>query len=349
MRRLGLVPIIVLAVFLGTANPVLASPVSAGEHAQHAGGGELAADPAVDLGPGPSESPGLNPAFEEPRRGTGSGEAPASPSTPGPADQQQHPTDGPDQRYWDVEPDEDRSAETQAPTSSSDAGLNRQGSPSRQPGEGWSDPGQVQGSASEVTDPDCTGNSQEDPQARSIGECGDAGVAADGPGGPAELDEDRSLDNGCGNDPDSEGDDTGRCLGVLHPDDMPLSDPPSPQGPTGKEQDVAPLREAAVEYPFTPPEIPEAPTPPAPPPEPPAPELPVEVVSPGAPASGPAAPTGPTPLPPASPAPPLTPALAQPGAPQSMPVTGADSVDLTALGLVLVSTGTILLRWPRRG
>jgi hypothetical protein len=96
-------------------------------------------------------------------------------------------------------------------------GMNREGSPSVHPGNGWKDPGQVQGSIKNLADPDCTGNRTSNPQETNIGACDDPTGAADKLDGPGGFDSDKDWNNGCGNDADFEDDNNGMCGGKPGP------------------------------------------------------------------------------------------------------------------------------------
>lgn len=193
-------------------------------------------------------------------------------------------------------------------------GMNRQGSPGVHPGNGWKDPGQVQGSIKNLAHPDCTGNRTSNPQETNIGACDDPTGAADKPEGPGGFDSDKDWNNGCGNDVDFEDDNNGLCGGKRGPagvgKEVPQISGKVIQGPTKRSTvadgvDRVPHQDEVI----TPSNAPVA--------------RPAVVLMERIQRSAPPVPAG-----------------------KRLPVTGLDSMDLLLIGVALVALGK---RFSRRG
>jgi len=239
-------------------------------------------------------------------------------------------------------------------------GTNRQGGPGTHPGNGWKDPGQDQGSANNVADPDCSGNRSSAPQRTNIGACDTPTGTADKPGGHGGFDADRDWNNGCGNDTDFEDDNNGQCHGRQSVSVHPLVSPPATTAPCDTHKtshtsppatppkDTKPPRETGHESP--PPSHGDGnPTPrPATPPTATRPTTPPPTSTPG--------PTVVTVMRPATQPPPAEVPASMVPAPRPAPSVAAPlpftgprhSVDITALGMCLVAIGSALVRFERR-
>ena len=234
----------------------------------------------------------------------------------------------------------------------SGSGMNRQGGPSEHPGRGWKDPGQDQGSPTNLADPDCTGNRTRSPQATNIGSCDDDDGAADSPGGSGGFDADKDWNNGCGNDTDFEDDNNGQCRGPQRATTT-VTPPTKPTKPTTttSTKPPAPPRSSSDATPpgrsATTPADSDAPSTARPRPSSLAPAPPVRApsgeVDTGAPADAPPAPVEiPLGLP-------VEPETIGETITRPLPATGAvRTTDLTAISLALVTVGTVMSRYERR-